>query len=244
LGEYFFCAKRLCLFKDVRDIKGHFDNFSVVILFDFLQELVVRGSDEVNGNTLSTESSTSSDSVNVLLLGEWEVVVDDQGNLLDIDTSGQQVSGDEDSGSTSSELSHDQISLDLVHVTVHAGDGEVLVLELSGEFVDSLLLVAVDDTLLDIDVVVQFDEGIELPFFLINGNVELLDTVQGQFFVLDQDGGGVSHEVLGKTEDFRWHSGREKGDLDVTGDKLEDFLDLVLESSSQHLISFIEDEEL
>jgi len=36
-------------------IKRHFDNFSVVVLFDFLQELVISGGNEVNGNTLEEE---------------------------------------------------------------------------------------------------------------------------------------------------------------------------------------------
>jgi len=127
---------------------------------------------------------------------------------------------------------------------MHAGDSEVLFLELSGEFIDLLLLVTVHDTLLDINIVVQFNEGIEFPFFLINGNVELLDTVKGKFFILDQDGSGVSHEVLGKAENFRRHGGGEEGNLDITGDQLEDFLDLFLESSSEHFISFIQNEEL
>jgi hypothetical protein len=127
---------------------------------------------------------------------------------------------------------------------VHRGNGEVLFLELGGEFIDLLLLVTVHDTLLDINVVVQFDEGIELPFFLINGNVELLDTVKGKFFILDQDSSGVSHEVLSKTEDFRGHGGGEEGNLDITGDQLEDFLNLFLETSSEHFISFIQNEEL
>jgi len=233
-----------CLFEDVGDIKRHFDNFSVVVLFDFLQELVISGGNEVNGNTLSTESTTSSDSVDVLFLGKRKIVIDNKGNLLNIDTSGEQIGGDEDSGSTSSEFSHDQISLVLIHITVHAGDGEVLFLELFGKFIDSLLLVAVHDTLLDIDVVVEFDESIEFPFFLVDGDVELLDTVQGEFFVLDQDGGGVSHEVLGEGEDFRGHGGGEQGNLDITGDELEDVLNLFLETSSEHFIGFIQNEEL
>jgi hypothetical protein len=77
------------LFKEVGDIKRHFNNFSVVVLFDFLQELVVRGGNEVNGNTLSTETSRSSDSVNVLFLGKRKIEVDNEGNLLNINTSGK-----------------------------------------------------------------------------------------------------------------------------------------------------------
>lgn len=163
---------------------------------------------------------------------------------MDIDTSGEQIGGKEDSGSTGSEFSHDKISFSWGDFSVNAGDGEVLFLEFGGQFVDLLLLVAVQDALLDIDVVVQLDEGLELPLFLLDGDVELLDTVQGEFFVLDEDGGWVSHEVLGQFQNIRGHSGGEKGNLDVTWDELEDVLDLFLESSSEHFIGLVQDEEL
>lgn len=68
---------------------------------------------------------------------------------MDIDTSGKEIGGDEDSGGTGSEFLHDDVSLVLVHVTVHGGDGEVLLLHLGAEVIDSLLGVTVDDTLLD-----------------------------------------------------------------------------------------------
>lgn len=163
---------------------------------------------------------------------------------MDIDTSGEQIGGKENSGSTSSEFSHDEISFGWGNLTVNAGDGEVLLLELGGQFIDLLLLVAVQDTLLDINVVVQFDEGLELPFFLLDGDVELLDTVQCEFFVLDEDGSWVSHEVLGQFQNIWGHSGREESNLDVTWDELKDVLDLFLESSSEHFIGLVQDEEL
>ena len=47
-----------------------------------------------------------------------QVVVDDQGDLLDVDASGQQVGGDEDSGRARAELAHDDVTLLLVHVAV------------------------------------------------------------------------------------------------------------------------------
>lgn len=170
--------------------------------------------------------------MNVFLLGEGKIVVDNQRNLLDINTSGKQISGDQNSGWTSSEFSHNKISVVLGHVTVHRWNGEVLFLQLGGQFLNLLLLVAIDDTLLDINVVVELDEGIELPVILLNGNVELFNTIKSEFFILDQNGGGISHEILGEVQDLGGHGSGEEGDLDITGDETKDLLDLVLETST------------
>ena len=47
-----------------------------------------------------------------------QVVVDDQGDLLDVDTTSQEVGGDQDSGGAGTELAHDHVTLLLVHVAV------------------------------------------------------------------------------------------------------------------------------
>lgn len=229
---------------DERDIERHFDDLSLIELLGFLEELSVTWDDEVDGDTLSTETSRTSNSVNVGLLADGEIVVDDQVNLVDIDTTGEHVGGDEHSGSTRSERSHDEVTFGLLHFTVHGGDGHVLFSKSGFKFFDSLLGVAVDNSLGNFDVVVKLNEGIELPFFSVEGNVELLNTVEGKIVVLDQDDSGVSHELLGDFKNFRSHGSGEQSDLDVVGELLEDLVDLVLETSSEHLISLVEDEEL
>lgn len=231
-------------FVDERDIERHFDDLGLVVLLGFLKELSVTGHDEVDGDTLSTETSGTSDSVDVALLLEGEIVVDDQVDLVDIDTTGKHIGGDEHSGGTRSERSHDQVTVLLGHFSVHGRNGHVLFSELLFEFFDSLLGVAVDDSLGDFDVVVQFNQSVELPFFSIKCNVELLDTIEGKVVVLHKDDSGVTHELLGDFENFRSHGGREEGDLDVVGELLEDLVDLVLETSSEHFVGFVEDEEL
>ena len=55
---------------------------------------------------------------------EWfdsrrEIVVDDERDLLNIDSSSEQIGGDEDSGRTRSEFLHDDFSLSLFHISVH-----------------------------------------------------------------------------------------------------------------------------
>jgi hypothetical protein len=109
--------------------------------------------------------------VDVVLLGRGQVVVDDQRDLLDIDTTGKQVGGDQDTGRTGSELLHDDLSLSLVHVTVHGGDGELALVELLGKPVDLAAGRAEDDGLGDGDSLVQVAKGVELPVLLLDGNV-------------------------------------------------------------------------
>jgi len=89
------------------------------MILDILQEAGVFWQHEIDCCSLSSESTGSTDSVNVVLLLDWQLVVDDEANLLNIDTSSKQVGGDEYSHSTLSELLHDDISLDLVHFSVH-----------------------------------------------------------------------------------------------------------------------------
>lgn len=97
----------------------HLFDLGVVMVLDLSDEFGVVWKNEVDGNSLSTESTSSTNSMDVVLLFEWELVVDDETNLLDIDTSCEEIGGDEDSGGTSSELLHDAVSLDLVHLSVH-----------------------------------------------------------------------------------------------------------------------------
>lgn len=182
--------------------------------------------------------------MDVRLLAEREVVVNNEVDLVDVDTTGQEIGGNEHTRSTSSELLHDEVSVLLGHFTVHGGDGHVLFHKLVTEFLDSLLSVAVDDSLRDLNVVVEFNKGVELPFLTIESNVELLNTIKGKIVVLDEDGCGVTHELLGDLEDFRSHSSGEKCDLNVMRELLEDLIDLVLEAAPEHLISLVEDEEL
>lgn len=89
------------------------------MILNLSDELGVVWKDEVDSNSLSSESTSSTNSMDVVLLLEWKLVVDDETNLLDINTSCEKIGGDENSGGTSSELLHDAVSLDLVHLSVH-----------------------------------------------------------------------------------------------------------------------------
>lgn len=216
---------------EILKVLRHLFNLSVVMILDLSDEFSVVGENEIDGNTLSSESTSSTNSVDIVLLLEWELVVDNESNLLDIDTSSEKIGGDENSGCTSSELLHDGVSLDLVHLSVHGRDGEVMLVHSLFELEDSLLGIAIDQSLIDVKVGVEIKENLEFPLFLLDGDVILTDTLEGKIFRLDENLLWVSHEMLGETQDVVWHSGREKSNLDVSGQEFENLLNLLLESS-------------
>jgi hypothetical protein len=77
---------------------------------------------------------------------------------------------------------------------------------------------------------------------LFNGNVILSDTIESQVLTLDENFGGVSHEVLGKFKSFRRECCGKQSNLNIPGEIFEYVLDLFLETTLEHLISLIKDE--
>lgn len=82
--------------------------------------------------------------------------------------------------------------------------------------------VAEDDSLGDSDSFIEIAERVELPLFLLDGDVELLDTFEGQLVALDENTDGVTHELLGDLEDLSGHCSRKEDNLGILGEELED----------------------
>ena len=162
-----------------------------------------------------------------------QVIVDYQGDLLNINSSCQQIGGDQNSGTSASKLLHDDISLRLIHISMHSTDGEILLGQFVGQPIDLSARVAKDDGLRDGDGFVQIGEGVEFPIFLFDGNVELFDSFEGEFVLLDEDANRIAHEFLGDFEDIRGHGCGEKDGLSIGGKELEYVVNLVFETSLQ-----------
>lgn len=226
------------------DVTWQFFDLSGVELFQFSQSGDVFVDDEVDSNTLSTETTTSTDSVDVVFLVCWQVVVDNQGNLLDIDTSGQQVSGDQNSGRTGSELLHDGVSFLLWQVGVDGRDGEVVSGQSLGQLFDLTSGVTEDNGLGNGDRVVQVGQTVVFELFFLDVDEELLDTFQGQFVLLNQDSNWVVHELGCDFQDVSWHGGGQQDNLGGWWQHGENLVDLLLETGGQHFIGFVQDEHL
>lgn len=200
-------------------------------MFDFSHHAHVIGGDEVDGDTLTTETATATNTMDVVFTVGGEIVVDDQGHLLDINTASEQIGGNEYTGRSRTELLHDNVTLSLLHVAVHGRHGEVTSSKLVGEPVDLPASVTEDDGLSNGDGLVEIGQGIELPLLLLDRNVKLLDTLEGEFVLLDKDADWVTHELLGHLEHVLGHRGRKQNNLGGLRQELEDVVDLLGETT-------------
>lgn len=217
---------------------------SAVELLDFSHHADILGGNKVDGNTLSSKTASTTNSVDVVLTVGWKIVVDDQRDLLDINTTGQKIGGDQNTGRTRSELLHDQITLTLVHISVHGRDSEVTGSELVSEPINLSSGVAEDDGLRDCDGFVQIGKGIQLPILLLNSNVKLLDTFESEFSLLDQDTDRVAHELGGDLKNILGHGGGQENDLGGLWQELENIVDLLSETALKYLLAKVKKERL
>lgn len=81
------------------------------MLLELFDEARILRQHKVDGSSLSTEATSTSNPVHIVLLSHGKLVVDDESDLLDIDTTGEQVRSDQDSGGSLTELLHDEVSL-------------------------------------------------------------------------------------------------------------------------------------
>ena len=161
----------------------------------------------------------------VLRLG-GQVVVNDKGDLLDINATCQKISGYEHTRGAGPELAHDDVTGVLVHVTMGGRDSVVPAAHLVSQPVNLAAGVDKDDTLRDGKSLVEVTESVKLPLFLLDVDIELLDALESQLISLDKDADWFVHELAGDFKRFWGHSGREDTNLDPGGQKLENLIDL------------------
>lgn len=113
-------------------------------------------------------------------------------------------------------------------------------MHLLGEPVDFSPCIAEDDSLGDRDGLIKITESVKLPLLLLNSNVKLLNTFERQFITLDEDTDGVAHKLFGHLKYVCRHGSGKEDDLGVLGKELENLVNLVLEATRKHLVSFIE----
>jgi len=202
---------------EVGYVSRHLLNLSVVELLEFAEGAEVLLGHEVDGDTLATKATATSDSVDVVLQVAWQVVVNHKGHLLDIDTTSKKVGGDKDSAGACSELIQDDITFLLSNITVSGGDSVVSGPHFVGEVIDLAAGVAENDSLGDVERIVQVAQSVELPLLAVNRNVELLNSLECELVSLHENSDGAVHEALGDLEGFGWHGSREQADLSSGG---------------------------
>merc|ERR1711976_953133 len=125
----FYSVYVLSLFLDkISNIHRHLSDLSLVELFDITEVKHISISEEVDSNSLTSETSRSTNTMDVVFTVSRQVEVDDKRYLLDINTTSKKIGCDQNTGRTGAELSHNDVTLTLVHISVHAGDSEITLL--------------------------------------------------------------------------------------------------------------------
>jgi hypothetical protein len=212
--------------QEISNIGGQLLNHHVVELLDVKQHPLVITGNKVDGNTLPTKTTTTTNAMQVVLWLSGKVVVDDQGHLLHINTTSKEVGGDEHTRRTRPELPHDDVPSVLVHVTVSGRHCMVPAPHLVSKPVHLAAGVDKYDTLSDSQSLIQVTERVQLPIFLLHIHIELLDTLKGELIPLHKDSHRFVHELAGNLKGLGRHGSRENSNLNFSWEELEDVIDL------------------
>mmetsp|Transcript_7659 Transcript_7659/g.28691 ORF Transcript_7659/g.28691 Transcript_7659/m.28691 type:complete len:365 (+) Transcript_7659:274-1368(+) len=200
--------------------------------------------DKVNADSLSSITSRTSNSVQVALLNLWKIIVDYQTHMMHIDTTSHQIGCNQNSGRTSTELTHGRLSFLVRNVSVNLAHSEITVIHGLCQPVNLLATVAKDYRLGNGKSLVQVAKYVQLVLLSLHINVKLFDTLQGESLALHQNLDWGAHEFLSNLEYLLWHGSREKANLHVLWKVLENGVQLLLESLGEHLVGLIDDQHL
>ncbi len=148
--------------------------------------------DEGEGSAGGAHAGGASDAVDVDFGVFGDVVVDDVGDLVDVDAAGGEVGGDEDVDFAGFEAAHDAFAFVLHEVAVDGGGGDAVAFEAFGDFIDGAFGAAEDDGEGGFFCAhEQFDGALFVPGF--DADVELDGIGGGELFVFvgGEDARGV-----------------------------------------------------
>jgi len=222
---------------------GHVDLETALNLGQYL--LILLAGDERDGNTLGTETTGTAHAVEELVGVIGEVVVDDDVDTLNVNTTAEQIGRYENSGVEVLEGLVLGNTLVLLHAGMDADGGEVALGEEAVELVGAGNLGNEDDNLVELQ---NIEEVVELAVLLGLGKLDVvqLQTVEGELgVVVDVDLHGVLAELAADRADLLAQGGGEHHDLLLVGGHAEDLLDVAAHFQGfQDAIALVEDEML
>ena len=228
LGNDFFCRRDFS-FLDI----GFGDSLERGEFF------VLLWSDKTDCDSGFSSSSSSSYTVHIAFNILRQGIVDHMSDIVDIDSSGCNISSNEDFGSFVFKLREDSFSLLLEDISVKPLSLVAFFDESSHYIVYIELGLAEDDSIKIWLYINDSTESIEFVFF-VDFKVDLRSLRCGHLFIFDRDELVVSHVFFGYAEDFLWHCSGEEEDIGIWICFFEDGFDIIDKSHIEHFISFIE----
>jgi len=234
------------------DVTAHLDLFweffdlNLESALDLFKDFgVIFGADETDGKTFGTESTGSCYSMEISIRVLWHIVVKNDVNSLNIDTSSKKIGGNQDSSLKVFELAVPLQSLFLVHASVDIDGWKVLVLEELVQSNTSLNRFDEDNDLVEFEGVQEVEQFSVLFLFLEVDKV-LSETVKGELgVVVNVYFHWVVHEFLADWSDFFGESGGEHHNLFLVWGRSENILHISSHIKGfQHLVTLVKNKML
>lgn len=182
--------------------------------------------------------------MDVVLTVAGKVIIDNQRNLLHINSARPDISRNQHARIALTEVLHNAVALLLRHFAVHARNGKVGLAHLLGEPVDLAASVAEDDGLGDCERVVEIAESVEFPFLLLDGDKVLLETLESEFVTLDEDTDRVGHEFGRHVEDIVGEGSGDDHYLGAGRQVAIHIVNLLAEAAVEQLVGLIKNQHL
>jgi hypothetical protein len=203
--------------------------------------------EESSGNTSVSSTTSTTDTVNVVVNVSGKVVVDDVGDVRDIQSTGGDGSSDQDGEASGTEDLESTLTLTLSTVSVNRGGREVLVDQEVGQRVGHALSLDEDKSKTTLVSVKNIKQDGALISVLDVLNL-LGDVLRGRSNTSDGQEDVVLQEVAGEHLDVAGEGGGKHESLTVVDVRhvllLDNTTNLGLETHVQHAVSLVEDKVL
>mmetsp|Transcript_9217 Transcript_9217/g.18130 ORF Transcript_9217/g.18130 Transcript_9217/m.18130 type:complete len:231 (+) Transcript_9217:654-1346(+) len=125
---------------------------------------------------------------------------------------------------------------------MHGTYGEVIFTHSLRKCIHFSALITKNYTLCNGEHIVEVAECIKFPLLSFDRHKKLLDSLESEFIALHEHADRVVHEFASHAENWTWHGGTNKYNLDSGGHVPVNVIDLLLKPTLEELISLINNE--
>ena len=224
---------------------GHHRDLPAVQLFDPGQILLLLRGAETDGRAVGTGAGRAADAVDVRFRHFGQVVVEDMGQLADVDAARGDIGGHQHFGIPGLEALQRRHTGGLALVAVDGRCRDALLVQVFGNLIRAVLGAAEDQRVLHRRFQILDEPGQqELLVALLDEIQALVDAVHGAGHRVHLDEGGVVQDASRQLLDLLGHGGAEHQVLALGGQLGDDLFHVMHKAHVQHPVGLVQHEDL
>ena len=207
----------VCTLDEIGDVGGELLDDGLVEPLHVLEETFVILGDKVDGHTLTTETTGTTDAVEVILGLRREVKVDDEDTCWTSIPRARRsvVINTREDPERNSRMMMSRVFWSMSPCVAETVKSRARILSVSQSTLRRVLAKMTDCVIASVSYRVA--QGVELPVLLVDVDVELLDTLEGELVALHENAHRLRHELSRDLERLGRHRRGEDANLDLGG---------------------------